>query len=434
VPPGENATILRPAFDLSIPEATFRLVVVQGTDAGKSLTLDGSQPARVLIGQGPACDFRLSDPSVSRRHLAVDVSGALLRITDLGSTNRTLVQGVMVQDAYLRGGEELRLGDTMLQVEREERAAPSLPTTTSFGRILGLSTEMRRLYPLCERLAAATVPAVIEGDTGTGKELLARSLHEKGPRAQGPFVLFDCTAFAANLIEAELFGVDGAKGRKGALEQAHGGTLFVDEIDDLDLGLQQKLLRVLETGRLRRTGGTDAVAVEVRVIAATRRDLDREVAEGRFSDDLFNRLSGARIELPPLRARRGDVPMLARQFWSELGGNPSLISANVLQRWETYGWPGNVRELKNAVARQLSLGDLAPVENLAPLRQTEGPAGKVESWYKLRFDDARKAAIDAFEKRYLDFTLARFDGNLAKAAEASGLGKRFFQMVKALKS
>src|SRR5262249_22135835 len=194
-----------------------------------------------------------------------------------------------------------------------------------FGRVLGASREMRRLYPLCERLAASRVPVVIEGETGTGKEILAESLHEAGPRTAAPFAVFDCTAVPANLMESELFGHDrgaitgAVMTRKGILEEADGGTLLIDEIGDLDLQLQPKLLRALERGEVRRVGGDRWLKVDVRILAATRRNLDVEVQEGRFRDDLFHRLAVARIELPPLRERKGDVAVLASHFSEEMG-------------------------------------------------------------------------------------------------------------------
>src|SRR5262245_51019128 len=363
----EATTLLRPGFDPSpLPEGGFVLVVIEGPDEGARFALDPGSPSRLLIGQSPACEVRLTDREVSRRHAAVEQVGRRLRVTDLDSTNGTFVDGVAIVEAFVRGDEIIRLGSSALRVERVEKGAKSpLPTLTRFGRLIGASTEMRRLYPLCERLATSTVPLVIEGETGTGKELLAESIHEQSPRAQAPFVVFDCTAVATSLMESELFGHEkgaftGAVAqRRGLVERAHGGTLFVDEIGDLDLALQPKLLRVIERAELRRVGGDVPIRIDVRIIAATRRNLDKEVQAGRFRDDLFHRLAVARIELPPLRRRRGDVTLLARNFWAALGGDASALKNELLLRWEDDEWPGNVRALRNAVARHLALGDLA---------------------------------------------------------------------------
>ncbi|HEY8090094.1 MAG TPA: sigma-54-dependent Fis family transcriptional regulator, partial [Polyangiaceae bacterium] len=285
----------------------FALVVSDGPARGKTFRVEAGEGVRLLVGQGPACEIRLEDPEVSRRHAALEAAGDRLRITDLSSTNGTYVNGVCVLDAMLVGGETIRLGATELRVEPSvAKRAPAWPHA-SFGRVLGGSPSMRAIYPLCERLAQSSVPVVIEGETGTGKEVLAESLHEAGPRAGGPYVVFDCSAVQPSLAEAELFGHErgaftGAVGsRKGVFELAHGGTLFIDEIGDLEPSLQPKLLRAVERGEVRRIGGDRLARVDVRILAATRRDLDQEVAAGRFRDDLFHRLAVTRVELPPLR-------------------------------------------------------------------------------------------------------------------------------------
>jgi DNA-binding NtrC family response regulator len=277
------------------------------------------------------------------------------------------------------------------------------------------------------------VPVVIEGETGTGKEILAESLHEKGPWASGPFVVFDCAAVSAGLMESELFGHErgaftGAVGaRKGLFEEAHGGTLLIDEIGDLELSLQPKLLRAIERSEIRRVGGNRPIQVEVRVIAATRRNLDQEVQEGRFRDDLFHRLAVARIELPPLRERRGDIPILARHFAEECGSEARLPS-DVLMRWNAQPWPGNVRELRNAVARYLALGELGDA------RARPGvPASYLNDVPPLPFTEARRQIIEEFEQRYLEQVLAHHAGNLSKAARAAGVSRRYLQMLKSKK-
>jgi DNA-binding NtrC family response regulator len=305
---------------------------------------------------------------------------------------------------------------------------------------------MRRLYPLCKKLAASDVPVVIEGETGTGKEVLAESIHESGTRANGPFVVFDCVAVPANLLEAALFGHErgaftgAVDSKKGVFEQAAGGTLFIDEIGDLDLPLQAKLLRALERLEVRRVGGDKWIRVDVRVLAATRRDLDREVAAGRFRDDLFFRLAVARIELPPLRRRHGDVSVLATHFWKRLGG-PSPIPAGLLQRFESYAWPGNVRELHNAVARQIALGELSTeigaLRSSVPPPPTPAAANATADVMEeilgrdLPFVQARDKLLDEFQRRYVERVLVQHGGNVTHAAEASGIARRYFQTIRA---
>jgi DNA-binding NtrC family response regulator len=430
-------------------EGVFVLVVTEGPERGRAYRLDASVPVRALIGTSPACEIRLSDREASRRHAALERVGSSVRITDLGSTNGTWVDRVKIVEADLQGGEFLRVGSTMFRVDLEdtEGAEPPLPTAISFGRVVGASREMRRIYPLCERLAATHVPVVIEGETGTGKEALAESLHEMGPRAQGPFVVFDCTAVPPSLVESELFGHErgaftgAVSTRKGVFEQAQGGTLLIDEVGDLDPSLQPKLLRAMERFEIRRIGGDKWIRVDVRVLAATRRDLDREVQAGRFRDDLFHRLAVARIELPPLRHRIGDITALASHFWREMGGDPHRIPRELLQKWEDYAWPGNVRELRNTIARVLALGDLAagqPGRNPGSVPPPPLPGhGRVHDAIDafveldLPFPQARDRILEEFEARYVMRLLQRHNGDVAKAAAASGIGRRYFQKLKA---
>lgn len=445
-------------------DVVFTLTITEGPSRGRVCRLDGSMPTRALVGTSPACDIRVEDREASRRHAGLERVGHALKIVDLGSTNGTWVDRVKVLEAELQGGEFVRVGSTIFEVGVEGASGPStLPEVVAFGRVVGASREMRRLYPLVERLAKTNVPVVIEGETGTGKEALAESIHETGPRAQGPFIVFDCTAVPASLVEAELFGHEAgafpgaASERKGLFEQSHGGTLLIDEVGELDLALQPKLLRAIERGEIRRIGGDGWVRVDVRILAATRRDLDREVQAGRFRDDLFHRLAVARVELPALRSRIGDVAVLTTHFWREMGGDPREIPRALMQRWEDYGWPGNVRELKNTVARHLALGDLGdlgdrseradrPIERdrppTAPPQATapkpaapEGARGRdaIDAFVDtgLPFPQARDRILDEFEQRFVAHVLAAHGGDVAKAAAASGIGRRYFQKLKA---
>jgi DNA-binding NtrC family response regulator len=438
----ELSTLMRPSSrSLVPPDGAFVLTVVEGPDQGKSVRADAASPSPVLVGSSPACDLRLTDREVSRRHLGLGLVAQRLHIRDLGSTNGTSVDGVSLVEGYLRGGETVRMGSTALAVRRvDEGKTPNIPFATSFGRMLGASTEMRRLYPLCQRLAASNVPVIVEGETGTGKEQLAEALHEMGPRARGSFVVFDCTTVAPSLVEAELFGHErgaftgAVSARKGLFEQAHDGTLLIDEIGDLELTLQPKLLRALERGEIRRVGGAGTIKVDVRIIAATRRDLDHEVQSGRFRDDLFHRLAVARIELPPLRRRTGDVSILAHHFAGAFGGEDCALPPEIIRKWEDLPWPGNVRELRNAVARYLALGDLAAAPPKVDVAPAEADAlGALDAILALDLPlvQARQRVTEAFEQRYIERLLAQHGGNVSHAAAASGVALRHFQRLRA---
>jgi hypothetical protein len=245
------ATAINPANVAAPPRPVRSFVahVVSGPDAGKSFPVDAGHGGRVLLGQSPACAILLADPTVSRRHAAFDLVGTSLRLSDLDSTNGTFVNGVRAFDVALEGGETIHVGATVLRLEAGEEKTESTTGQSRFGHFVGASPEIQRLYPTMERIAASDIPVVIEGETGTGKEVLAESLHELGPRAAAPFVVFDCTTVAPNLMEATLFGHErgaftGALAASpGLFEQADGGTLFIDEIGDLDIALQAKLLR-----------------------------------------------------------------------------------------------------------------------------------------------------------------------------------------------
>jgi DNA-binding NtrC family response regulator len=417
----------------------FVVRVMAGPDAGKQFAVDASSAGRVLVGQGPACAVHLDDRTVSRRHAALELVDGGLRVTDLGSTNGTYVEGVRVFDAALVGGETLRVGDTVLRVEAGEAQQEAAPQQTRFGAFVGGSDEIRRLYPTIARIAASDIPVVIEGETGTGKEVLAEALHDEGPRASGPFVVLDCTTVAPSLVESALFGHErgaftgATAAAAGLFEQADGGTLFIDEIGDLDVALQAKLLRAIERSEVRRIGGKQWARVDVRIIAATRRDLDREVQAGRFRDDLFFRLAVARIELPPLRRRRKDIALLAAHIWQALGGAPQELTGDLLRRLEDYDWPGNVRELRNAIAQRIALGDLAPPRSQAPRSApAAGSADPIQAVIDqgLPFPIARDRVLELFEERYVARVLERHGGNVTHAARASGIGRRYFQTIR----
>jgi len=442
----ETRTVLRRSLAPSTAEgAAFVVSVVEGPDRGASVRIDASRPGRLLVGQSPACELKLRDPHVSRRHLAFELDGERVRMNDLGSTNGTTVNQIQVVEAYLRGGEIVHVGETALRVDKGTAEPTHLSPAMRFGRVVGASPEMRRIYPLCDKIAQSNVPVVIEGETGTGKELLAEALHEAGPRTSGPFVVFDCTAIPPSLAESTLFGHErgaftgAVSSRKGVFELAHNGTLFIDEIGDLDLTLQPKLLRAIERSEVQRVGSEKWMKVNVRIISATRRDLDHEIQAGRFRDDLFFRLAVTRIELPPLRKRTGDIGALARHFFRQLSQDARddrPFPADLLARFEAYDWPGNVRELHNAIARYLAIGDVG----IAGLADNSGAFAPVAANTRtgsrdpieevlgqdLPFPRARETLMEEFERRYVERVLAKYNGNVGRAAAASGIARRYF--------
>lgn len=438
-PPGIDELVTeRGNFEAERPGELRRLVVIEGPDEGKVFALDPNAASRILLGTSPACEILLSDPTVSRRHAAFEpATKGSYRLIDLASMNGTFVDGLRVGEVYVRGGEIARFGGTAVRLEADVGAEPPpLPSALRFGRTLGASVAMRRVYLACEKLAGTRLPVLIEGETGTGKEVLAESIHEQSGLT-GPFVVFDCTTVSPALVEAELFGHErgaftGAdRARPGVFEEAAGGTLLIDEIGDLELSLQAKLLRALDKGEGRRVGGQGMVRFDVRVLAATRRDLDKEIAAGRFRDDLFHRLAVGRLELPPLRARHGDLALLARHFVKEMGGPPAL-AADIAFRFADYNWPGNIRELRNLVARSVALG-MDP--NVSPHADAE--LDMAADWLDklvaqgLPFSLARRRAQEEFERRYVTATLARHGGNVTAAAKASGIAQRYFRLVRA---
>ncbi len=408
---------------------SWRLTVMEGTQRGVTFPCPIGTS---VIGSAASSQICLQDPTVSRVHaeLVVQHDGAILR--DCESTNGTFVEEVRVRDADVREGNRIRVGATMLRVERSgEMLVAELSSNDSFGEMVGRSPAMRAVFSVLERVALTDATLLIQGETGTGKDLAARAVHESSRRAEGPYVAVDCGAIAETLFESELFGhVRGAfsgamSDRTGVIEEADGGTLFLDEIGELPLGLQRKLLRVLETREVRRVGSNRSKRVDVRLIAATNRPLTAAVNAGHFREDLFFRLAVVMVELPPLRQRRSDIPVLARHLLTRLTDRQVALPAEVIASLASRGWPGNVRELRNFLERGLSLGWAG---ERVPGDPKPIPAGLDELVpTHLPLKEARLVWMDQFDEIYLGALLRKTGGNVSAAAREAGVGRRFLQ-------
>jgi DNA-binding NtrC family response regulator len=410
----------------------IRIEVVHGPDAGVTADLPGPG---ARIGSGSDCDFVLTDRAVSRLHLLLRIEKNAIRVIDEGSRNGTTIDGTAVRDAYARPDSLIRIGNSTLRLRMlSDIVEHPLSSSDHFGELRGRSVAMRLVFALLERVAPTGSTVLIEGETGTGKELVARGLHDASPRADDPFVVFDCSAVSSTLIESELFGH--AKGaftgavvdRPGALEEAHGGTLFLDEIGELPFALQPKLLRAIERREVRRVGTNKPRRVDVRIVAATNRSLSYEVDRGRFREDLYYRLAVVPVRLPPLRERLEDIPLLVQHFETELAGEARSrvrLPDTVVAAFAAQSWPGNVRELRNAVERALSIG--VP-EHTAPGGSLVGltPVGVS---LEVPLLVGRERLAEAYVKEYIALALKETGGNVSRAAEIAGVGRKFMQMA-----
>ena len=415
--------------------AGFTLSVTDGTDKGRTFA---SRGARVAIGTHEPNDFVLSDPTVSRFHCELTLEGNTVRIRDLESRNRTMVDGVRVRDAELAPHARIVLGRTEIRFGfGTEKVAVRLSERERFGGLVGRSIAARAAFAMLEHAAASDATVLLHGETGTGKEVAAESIHLESARRAGPFIVIDCGGIPPNLLESELFGHErgaftgAVSAREGAFEAANGGTIFLDEIGELGTDLQPKLLRVLERREVKRVGGNKVMPIDVRVIAATHRDLRGEVNAKRFRSDLYYRLAVLEIRLPPLRDRADDLPLLVEHLFDHLGARPAgkaalLASPGFFEALGHHGWPGNVRELRNYLERCLALEQEVPLED-------DGESPPASDGLDLRIDEplgaARDRVVRAFERAYLAKIVAHHGGNVSAAARAARLDRVHFHRL-----
>ncbi len=415
----------------------LKLVVLSGPGAGRTQVLE---PGDYLVGKAPTCDIVLNDKTISRQHLRLVVRKHVVLAVDLESHNGSFCEGLRFSELELRPGTVITLGTTELKFVPEDTRERSLPLSsrTRFGALVGSSRKMREVFTLLERMAPGGSDVLIQGETGTGKELCAEALHQESPRGKGPFVIVDLAGIAPSLIESELFGhVKGAftgaqSERAGAFERAGGGTVFLDEVGELPLELQPRLLRVLERRQVKRVGANDYRTVDMRVVAATHVDLEGAVKAGKFRRDLFHRLAVLRVTLPPLRERPEDIALLIDTVLERMGRPPSALSDQTRALLTQYPWPGNVRELRNVVEQVVNLGEEALPE-LEPLpgepRPSEPHSGTAPPELDLPFKEAKERLIEGFERDYLQGLLERCEGNISRASREAGIDRVYLRKL-----
>ena len=421
---------------LRMPRLELRVEREAGKPASRALVLDSDY---IRVGSHPSNDLVLSDRLVSRFHCTLERSGAGFRLTDTGSMNGTWLAGVRIRDADVPAETSIELGESTVRMRDAGTGTETeVPYSLSFGSLYGASVPMRRLFEVLRRVAKSSSDVLIEGENGTGKEVIATELVQRGARAKRPLVIVDCGAISPGLIESELFGhvrgsfTGASRDRAGAFEEADGGTVFLDEVGELPIDMQPKLLRALASREIRRVGESRVRKVDIRVIAATNRRLEREVNSGRFREDLYYRLSVVTIRVPPLRERKEDIPALVQCFLNELkaADQSQLFSSDVIDAMMRYEWPGNVRELKNQVERRIVLGNEAPFDAPGDAPEATDPAAAAAGPdIEMPFKEAKDAIVARFERDYLVALLEWAGGNVSRAARKANLDRMYLHRL-----
>jgi DNA-binding NtrC family response regulator len=414
------------------PETAIpKLVVTRGPSVGRSLSL---AKAFSTVGRHATNHLVVDDPKVSGVHLEVRREGARVSVRDTQSTNGMWLGAHRVSEVVLALGGEVTIGDSAVALLADTAFQRQTGPRLSFGSLVGESSAMQEVFELLGRVAGKDITLLLQGETGTGKEEIARAVHATSPRADQPFVVIDATSLPETIAESLLFGHErgaftGATERRaGFFEAAHGGTIFIDEIGELPMALQAKFLRVLERREVVRTGAAHPVPVDVRVIAATHRDLRHAIEAGTFREDLYFRLSQVSVFLPPLRDRIADIAPLAQRFLATQFPNASF-EPEALTFLQGLPFPGNVRELRNFVLRAAALsadGVLRRADMVGEepnfRRNTVAPGALTG-----KFAEAKERAIEQFERAYLAAIMKRTRGNLSLASREADVARHHFR-------
>ncbi|MDP1828398.1 MAG: sigma 54-interacting transcriptional regulator [Archangium sp.] len=409
----------------TLKERKYQVAIVGGPGMGTTRAIEGS----LMVGSHPDAGLSLTDTTVSRYHVELIGRPDGVLVKDLESTNGTYLGGARITEVIVEDQATLSLGKTTLKISMIEADLGKPAEQAVFGTAIGASKAMKQLFGILDKVSPSDSTVLLLGETGTGKEVMAKAIHAKSKRANRPFVVVDCGSVAPTLIESELFGhVRGSftgaiSDRNGAFLEADGGTIFLDEIGELPLELQPKLLRVLEAGTVRRVGEDKHRRVDVRVVAATHRDLEAEVAAGRFRSDLYYRLAVVLVSVPPLRDRLDDLPLLTQHFVKSMGRGDFELPRALMARFAAYHWPGNVRELRNLVERSLAGADVDPMpqESQAAARALSSTDDITE----LPFKEAKERLVESFTREYLVTLLEKCNGNISQMAREAGIARNY---------
>jgi DNA-binding NtrC family response regulator len=397
---------------------------VAKTADGRSFPIDVDP---VVVGRDSGVNIAIEDPEVSAIHCELRAMDHGILVRDLGSTNGTFIGPMRVHEVVITTPTDISLGSTRINVEPSTKQRVDVGFSDHFGPLVGTSPKMRRVFGILEKVAATPLSIIILGEAGTGKEVVAKAVHDHSPRKGKPFIVLDCASIPPTLAESLLFGHEkgsspsATERRKGALAEAHEGTLFLDELGELPLDLQPKLLRALSDKHVKRVGGSTLEPIDVRVLAATRRDLGAEMNAGRFRSDLYFRIAQVRIELPALRERLADLPFLVEDICKRVDRpkQAPAVLAWIEQRLASHDWPGNVRELVNVASVAATLADTpGAIDDVLTLAREQGDAGSEPA---TAFGEAKRTAIASFEREYFAMLAKRAKGNVSEMARQSGM-------------